>query len=391
MQMYNLAFDEMSPQVSVPTTPSLNLSVMREFRFQGSHIPVVTAASGGARQLPPRPVRPTEEAYLTPLARSLRTGGAAALSSNNNLNRSSGAAVSGARVKAGERRLNISVTEDRSSPRSQSRQRGVLLPLLQEKDLAIQELERKVASLEEERARDEELKEKLLKENENLVLENLALEKNVKGLDDQVEESEGKRFQLEMRNMEMIKVLELEQEQVGSLQAEVARLSQEGREDTDLDSLVKSFVEKVSILCRNENLKVNYRSRNENVKLKLVTRKTSLDSLENTHLCEESQNIKCNSISPEISSKLEEEETKEVETDKDEKEEKRSPVQVKAQKRAEKPEKELRSDQQPLHSDGTTGPMKKAPANKKLDFLKVETRVRTRSMSKQGKDPKVKK
>ena len=106
----------------------------------------------------------------------------------------------------------------------------------------------------------------------------------------------------------------------------------------------------------------------------MVTRKTSLDSLENTHLCEESQNIKCNSISPEISSKLEEEETKEVGLDKDEKEEKeekRSPVQVKAQKRAEKPEKELRSDQQPLHSDRATGPTKKAPANKKLDFLKA--------------------
>ena len=373
----------MSPQVSVPTTPSLNLSVMREFRFEGSHIPVVTAASGGARQLPPRPVRPTEEAYLTPLARSLRTGGAAALSSNNNLNRSSGAAVSGARVKAGERRLNISVTEDRSSPRSQSRQRGVLLPLLQEKDLAIQELERKVASLEEQRARDLDLAESLSKEKENLLSENLALEKNVKNLEDQVAESEGRYYQLEMKNMEMYKVLELEQEQVEVLQAEVSRLasdrrSPEERDDSDLDSMVKSFVEKVSILCRNENVKVNYRSRNENVKLKLVTRKSVLDSLEDTHLCEESQRVKCKSISPEISSRLKEVEKKEVETDevKEEKENLQSPVKVKARKRADKlpAEEELRSEPG----------LQSAPANKKLDLFKVETRVRTRSMSKKS-------
>ena len=361
---------------------------MREFRFQVSSS-VASAANGGARQLPPRPVHSTADTYLTPLARSLRTPGTGALSSNNNLNKSSGAAASTARNKGGERRLNISVAEQRSSPRSQSRQRGILLPLLQEKDLAIQELERKVASLEEERTRDKEFQEKLVKEKENLVLENSVLVKNVKNIESQVEESEEKLYQLEMKNLEMYKVLEVEQDQVELLQAEVGRLtsdqpSQEEKENPDFDSLVQAFVEKVSVLCRNENLKVSYRSRNENVKLKLVTRKTALDSLslENTHLCEESPNIKSHPISSEMSSRCEKEETKEVQTDEDQAEdEEKSPVQVQAHKRAEKPKKESR----------TTGEIKPALAVKNLDLLKVETRVRTRSMSKQGKDHKVKK
>ena len=72
-----------------------------------------------------------------------------------------------------------------------------------------------------------------------------------------------------------------------------------------------------------------------------------------------------------------------MKTDEDDEEEGKSPVQVRARKRAEKPKKELRSD-------ATSGALKSAPAVKNLELLKVETRVRTRSMSKQGKDPKVK-
>ena len=326
-------------------------------------------------QLPPRPVQSTAESYLTPLARSLRTAGTAALSSNNNLN------GSGRTKGGGERRgANLCLAEQSSSPRSQSRQRGVLLPLLQEKDLNILELERKVAALEEAGARDRELKEKLIKEKEELNLKNIALDKNVKNLEIQVEESEEKRFQLEMKNMEMFRALELEQDQVEQLQTEVGRLTTDNprEEEEDLDSLVQTFVEKVSILCRNENLKVKHHSKN--VKLKLVTRNVDLGSLENTHLCEESPSKKCISISSEMSSRIEEEETKEVETVKDDEEANPSPVKVKAQKEAEKLQEKLSGD--------TAGPVKSALANKKLESLKVQTRVRTRSMSK--KDPKVK-
>ena len=159
-----------SSQVPAATTPGLNLSVMKEFRFQ---LPTVVSA-GNARPQPPLPVQSTAATYLTPLARSLRTADTAAVSSNNNLNQS--------RNQAGDRRgVNIAETEEsQTSGRSQSRQRGVLLPLLKEKDQAIRELERKVASLEEERAQDKERNENLLKEKEELSLENLALVKNVK-------------------------------------------------------------------------------------------------------------------------------------------------------------------------------------------------------------------
>ena len=87
-----------------------------------------------------------------------------------------------------------------------------------------------------------------------------------------------------------------------------------------------------------------------------------------------------------MSSRIEEEETKEAETVKDDEEANTSPVKVKAQKEAEKLQEKLRTDSD-LPSD-TAGPVKSALANKKLESLKVQTRVRTRSMSK--KDPKVK-
>ena len=69
-----------------------------------------------------------------------------------------------------------------------------------------------------------------------------------------------------------------------------------------------------------------------------------------------------------------EKETKEVESEKH----KESSVKVEAHKCAEEPLKELRSDRPAIQ-------------DRKIDLLKGETRVRTRSMSRQGKDHKVKK
>ena len=373
-----------SSQVPAATTPGLNLSVMKEFRFQ---LPtVVSTERGNARPQPQLPVQSTAATYLTPLARSLRTADTAAVSSNNNLNQS--------RNQAGDRRgVAIAETEEsQTSGRSQSRQRGVLLPLLKEKDQAIRELERKVASLEEEREQVMERNENLLKEKEELSLENLALVKNVKNLENQVVESEERVYQLEKKTVEMYRALEAEQSQVESLHAEVGRLtsdkpSQEEGADPDLNSLVRSFVEKVSVICRNENLKVSHH--HENVKLRLATRKCEHGSLENTHLGEQSPSIKCHSISSEMSSRLVEE-TLEVSKVKasDSGEENRSPVKVKSKKQAEIFEGKLSIDSDV--SSGKADPVKTALADKKLELLKVQARVRTRSMSRQGKDPKVK-
>ena len=138
-----------------------------------------------------------------------------------------------------------SIVEGKSKPKNQVRQRGVVLPLLQEKDQVIQDLERKVERLEKEESDQLENRKKV---NEELVEEIKELRK--KNLENS-EKLEQDLYSLEMKNVKILEALEAERAQVEFLQSEVSRLSsdkvesQEELRDSDLPSLVESFVEKV--------------------------------------------------------------------------------------------------------------------------------------------------
>merc|ERR1712098_52137 len=101
-------------------------------------------------------------------------------------------------------------------------------------------------------------------------------------------------FELEEKNMKLLDVLEKEQSRVSTLKAKVSKLSSVGEDET-LENLIETFVEKVSLLCQDENLKISVASKSQNVKLKLATRaiprtevlKDTRTPMESTHLCED--------------------------------------------------------------------------------------------------------
>jgi len=102
-------------------------------------------------------------------------------------------------------------------------------------------------------------------------------------------------FELEEKNMKLLDVLETEQSRVSTLKAKVSKLSSVDEDET-LENLIETFVEKVSLLCQDENLKISVASENQNVKLKLATRaihrtevlkKDTRTPMESTHLCED--------------------------------------------------------------------------------------------------------
>ena len=238
-----------------PTTTkatSLKVSSVREFRFQPAASTSSSTPSGlnsSISRLPTRVEVSGGSNYLTPLARSLRAPG-------DNL----GLANSSSSVSGAKRLHNCSITsviEEKSSPKNQARQRGVVLPLLQEKDLVIQDLERKVERLqEEERVQQEKTKKvhkELMEENEKLKKENEKLKENfeISGkFQQELRESEDKLYSLEMKNVKILEALEAERAQVESLQSEVSRLSSDNVEsqeerDSDLASLVETFLQKV--------------------------------------------------------------------------------------------------------------------------------------------------
>ena len=138
-----------------------------------------------------------------------------------------------------------SIVEGKFKPKNQVRQRGVVLPLLQEKDQVIQDLERKVERLEQE---ERDQLERRTKVHEELVEEVKELRK--KNLENS-EKFEQDVYSLEMKNVKILEALEAERAQVEFLQSEVSRLSsdkeesQEELRDSDLPSLVESFLEKV--------------------------------------------------------------------------------------------------------------------------------------------------
>ena len=202
--------------------------------------------------------------------------------------------------------VNQTTTNDvRSSPRLASKQRGVLLPLLKEKDNIIQTLEGKIVSL-ETKANDCKCdkthailieNDKINNENKSLQNKNDEIRMKYEQALEEIKDNEDKIFDLENKNMKLLKELENEQHQTDTLQAEILQLSQnrvnaEEVEDS-LDEVVENFLEKLSNLCRDQNLKINVSS--NNVKLQIRSRASnknnedqgSSNALESTHLCEE--------------------------------------------------------------------------------------------------------
>ena len=356
-------------------TPAVNLDVsaVREFRFSQSSSSttsksLVSMKSDSRLSQLPRPRKdPAESSYLTPLARSLRAPADSSISRSDSTSREE------------TRRhncSNISITEEKASPKNQSRQRGVVLPLLQEKDQTILQLERKLEHQHnlqvDEGKKMKEANEKLMTENDDLKGKKSVLEDNFEKLRKDFEESQDKLYSLEMKNLAILDALVAERAQGEALQSEVTRLSsgdhrdQEDLSNSDLTSLVETFLEKVSIICRNENLRFENTSENGNVKLKLKTKKMSSrdnSSLESTHLCEDSS--RCNSISTDLASKLGEDESEE--SDK--------------QKVFDKVKVIAENDTDTKKEDLNMGLTKLSLADKKIETLKATSRVRTRSMS----------
>ena len=205
--------------------------------------------------------------------------------------------------------VNSSCSVDgKSSPRIGSRQRAVLLPLLKEKDEIIGKLEEKVSMMnkKQESCQCEDL-EKTLKENLLLKKTGEDLQDQVEDLVQQVKLNEEKMFELETMNMKLAKNLEFKQNLVDSLQIDVDELSSkledkigDHEEEEDLESLIEKFVEKVGVLCSEENLKLSVASEDKNVKIIVKTRarnksrdQTFSPTFESTHLCVEESTFQC--------------------------------------------------------------------------------------------------
>ena len=261
---------------------------LRNFRFMPTSV------------LPPRsrtPVttlRPPAAASAVAFGRSFQTP---TDSSNNNLNSSKSISRSRDRGKKINCSLNNSSANLESSPRATTRQRAIMLPLLKEKDEKILRLEEEVSlltgkldscnciSMKSELAKFEEERRVLMEESS-------IAKQNVADCRIEIDDCHDKIFDLEDKNMKLFKTLESEQTLVESLQAEIHQMSyinsKNGHEDKhdeeDLESLIESFVEKVSSICSNENLKISVTSSNECVKLNLKTRAKSKELREQRDL-----------------------------------------------------------------------------------------------------------
>ena len=217
--------------------------------------------------------------------------------------------------------LDISANGGRTSPKNSSRQRGVLLPLLKEKDTIISQLEETVSTFQEKVSACKcDSLEQIKGENHNLKKSKKDLDEKVKmllieknSLQEEVDNLQEKMFDLETKNMILIKSLESEQAHVESLQAETDRLIIEngklgvnnsgdsGSGEEDIESLVETFVERLGLLCRDQSLKMSISSRN--IKLSIRTRaeppssqattpSSSTERLESTHLCEPEADVR---------------------------------------------------------------------------------------------------
>ena len=261
---------------------------LRNFRFMPTSV------------LPPRsrtPVttlRPPAAASAVAFGRSFQTP---TDSSNNNLNSSKSISRSRDRGKKINCSLNNSSANLESSPRATTRQRAIMLPLLKEKDEKILRLEEEVSLLtgKLDSCNCISMKSELVKfEEERRVLmdESSIAKQNVADCRIEIDDCHDKIFDLEDKNMKLFKTLESEQTLVESLQAEIHQMSyinsKNGHEDKhdeeDLESLIESFVEKVSSICSNENLKISVTSSNECVKLNLKTRAKSKELREQRDL-----------------------------------------------------------------------------------------------------------
>ena len=210
--------------------------------------------------------------------------------------------------------LNVSANGGKSSPKNSSKQRGVLLPLLKEKDTLICQLEETISTFQDKfNACSCDNMHQMTEENAILKREKEALESRVKmlsvdnkALQEEVEDSQAKMFDLETKNMSLIKNLESEQALVESLQIEMNHMINENNRpamsssgdsanEEDMERLIEKFIEKLGFLCRDQSLKMSISSRN--VKLSIKTRaeqpssrettlSSSTERLESTHLSE---------------------------------------------------------------------------------------------------------
>ena len=257
---------------------------LRNFRFMPTSV------------LPPRsrtPVttlRPPAASSAVAFGRSFQTP---TDSSNNNLNSSKSISRSRDRGKKINCSLNNSSANLESSPRATTRQRAIMLPLLKEKDEKILRLEDEVSlltgkldscnciSMKSELAMFEE-ERRVLMEESSIYKQKLAVCRS------EIDDCHDKIFDLEDKNMKLFKTLESEQTMVESLQAEIHQMtyinSKNCHEEEDLKSIIESFVEKVSSICSNENLKISVTSSNECVKLNLKTRAKSKELREQRDL-----------------------------------------------------------------------------------------------------------
>ena len=207
--------------------------------------------------------------------------------------------------------LNVSANGGKSSPKNSSKQRGVILPLLREKDTLICQLEETISTYQDKfNACSCDNMHQMTEENSVLKREKEELESKVrmlsvdkKALQEEVEDSQAKMFDLETKNMSLINNLEYEQAHVESLQTEINHLmnaklaissSGDGDEE-DMERLIETFIERLGFLCRDQSLKMSISSRN--VKLSIKTRaeqpssrettlSSSTERLESTHLSE---------------------------------------------------------------------------------------------------------
>ena len=232
--------------------------------------------------------------------------------SNNNLN----TPKLNPRTREGVRKLNgslnVSANGGKSSPKNSSKQRGVLLPLLREKDTLIRQLEETISTFQDKsNACDCESMHQLREENVNLKRERVELEDKLNtlsvdkiSLQEEVDDYQAKIFDVETKNMSLIKNLESEQAHVESLQAKMIQvrnadnkhtLTSSGDSEADMERLIETFIERLGVLCRDQSLKMSISSRN--VKLSIKTRaelpssrettlSSSTERLESTHLCE---------------------------------------------------------------------------------------------------------
>ena len=189
------------------------------------------------------------------------------------------------------------------------------MPLLKEKDAVISKLEDTILIFQTKlNACSCENLDQMNKKYTNLMKEKEELEMKVKtlsadnnSLQDEVVDSQAKMFDLETKNMSLLKTLEAEQAHVESLQSKLDHMlkanvkpifKSTGESDEDMEGLIETFIERLGHLCQDQSLKISISS--HNVKLSIKTRaeremppskattpqRSSVERLESTHLCE---------------------------------------------------------------------------------------------------------